>query len=299
MTFPWWCASLAAMAVLVVLSVTSPARAEGVGPCMSAASHAYQDCKAGCRESYQLAKDTCHNRDHVCVEGCRDDRQSCRQPTVDTLNAALDGIEVDLMAAKQICRQLYGDGTAERDTCIDNAQVAAFIRRKAALKAAKPGLALCRTQFKGCVMTNCPPLSVPDPVGVKACKDDARDLFMGCVADCVEARQLARDTCLNRDHACVEGCRTQRSDCLSGPFATLAGLIAACNATRQTAIENCPPPGNPARDACVLAAQVMAFQCRDGARESVAGDIQLCRDQFRTCAQACPPPGGSPSGAFL
>ncbi len=78
-------------------------------------------------------------------------------------------------------------------------------------------------------------------------------------------------------------------------LAALAADIAACNATRETAIQNCRDlyPNDPvALDQCIDNAQVEAFQCRDTAREARRPDIENCRALFRACAQACPPPQG-------
>ena len=103
-------ASLTAVAALTVLAV-GPVRAEGVGPCISAANQGYHDCKGGCRESFQLTKDTCANRDHVCVESCRTDRQGCRQPILNTFNTALAASDILLEQDVANCRVLYGNGT--------------------------------------------------------------------------------------------------------------------------------------------------------------------------------------------
>ena len=284
---------LALLAVVCVVGAVVAFRvhAEGVAPCLTAVAQQYQDCKADCRESFQLAKDTCVNRDHQCVESCRADRSTCLQPTLDTLNGDLATCASDLETAKGNCRSLYADGTPERDTCIDDAQVQAFQCRDAAREKARPGIVACRHGFKVCVRTNCPPTSAPDPSGVKACKQDARDLRDICVADCVEGRQNGKDLCLNRDHDCVEGCRATRDQCRAPFVAQRDGAIADCNATRDQAInDNCPPPGDEGRDGCVDQAQTVAFQCRDAARETVQSDLNGCRQDFIACAQACPPP---------
>ena len=286
-------ASCGAAAVLAVGLGATGVRAEGTGPCLSAAQHGFIDCKKACVEDFQLAKDTCANRDHACVETCRSARQICRQPTVDVLNAALAVCASDLATAVGNCRNLFADGTPERDSCIDNAQVGAFQCRDRAYTAAAPGLRSCRKQFRSCVNMNCPPLSVPDPAAVTACKSDARGLLAVCVATCVENRQLAKDTCLNRDHVCVENCRAQRDTCRQPSVDSRAAAIAVCQQNRDQAIAGCPPPGDPGRAACIDQVQVLAFQCRDAAREAVQAALDGCRQAFQTCAQACPPPAGS------
>src|SRR5512147_1397950 len=74
---------------------------------------------------------------------------------------------------------------------------------------------------------------------IREAKRDAKD----CAADCKESLQTAKDTCLNRDHACVEVCRANRSQCRldSGIDAALD----ACNATLEARRADCranPPP---------------------------------------------------------
>ena len=264
--------------------------------CLDDVKTAAGECKAGCREDYQLAKDTCSNRDHVCVESCRSDRQVCLQPTLDQLAAAVGVCNATKSAAVAVCRANHPDGSVELDQCIDQAQVVAFLCRKVAHKAAKPGIGLCRSAFKSCVKTNCPPASVPDPADVRACKDDARGLLDDCMDGCTEAKQLGKDTCLDRDHACVEICRSDRSVCRAPSEATRAAAVAVCKATRQAAFDNCRAlygPGTPERQTCFVQAQVAAFTCRDDARESVAAALRACSDTFQTCAGACPPPSGS------
>lgn len=285
---------LAAVVAFGMTLTPTGARAEGVMPCISDANQAAKDCKADCTEAYQLAKDTCVNRDHLCVEGCRADRDTCRTDPVADLNAALGACNATLAGAKATCRGLYADGTPERDACIDQAQVVAFTCRRAARQVAKPLLKACRSAFKVCVRTNCPPSSSPDPAFVFVCKQEAREVRMDCVAACVEAKQLAKDTCLNRDHACVEICRSTRDGCRAPFLATLAADLAVCKMDRQTAIQNCLnlyPAGSPERATCIDQAQVAAFQCRDTAREGVAADLAACRAAFHICAQACPPAG--------
>ncbi len=286
--------SLAAVVAFGMTLTPTGARAEGVKPCISDANQAAKDCKAGCVEASQLAKDTCVNRDHPCVESCRADRDACRAAPVADLNAALAVCNATLAGARATCRSLYADGTPERDACIDQAQVVAFTCRRAARQVAKPLLKVCRSAFKLCVRTNCPPSSSPDPAFVFVCKQEANEVRVDCIAACVEARQLAKDTCLNRDHACVEVCRATRDGCRAPFLATLAADVAVCNTARKMAIQNCLnlyAAGSPERATCINQAQVAAFQCRDTAREGVAADLAACRAAFQTCAQACPPVG--------
>lgn len=127
------------------------------------------------------------------------------------------------------------------------------------------------------------------------CLDEAVQDKKACKADCREAFQTAKDACLNRDHACVEVCRAERSECRDATGIDAALL--ACESTLEDARAQCratTAPGTPERDQCVDQAQVVAFQCRDTARENARPALKECRATFKTCARACPPAG--PSG---
>src|SRR5437773_1071271 len=115
-------------------------------------------CRANCREDFQVAVDACLNRDHACVEQCRADRQTCRQPTLDRLSSDIAACNARRDSDIQNCKDLYADGTPERDQCIDNAQVAGFECRDQAREDARPGLQTCREHFRDCVRA-CPPAS--------------------------------------------------------------------------------------------------------------------------------------------
>ena len=261
--------------------------------CLDEAKTAASECKADCKDGYKLAKDTCSNRDHVCVESCRSDRQICLQPTLTQLQAAVAGCNGPRDAAIAICRANNPDGSTALDDCIDQVQVVAFVCRKTAHKAAKPGIAACRSTFKACVKNNCPQASIPDPADLRACKDDAVGLLSECEDACTEAKQLAKDTCLQLDHACVEVCRGSRDGCRAPSEATRAADIAVCKTDRQAAFDNCRllfGAGTPDRQTCIAQAQIAAFSCRDTARENVAAALQTCGADFHDCVGLCPPP---------
>ncbi|MFN8542747.1 MAG: hypothetical protein U0807_00835 [Candidatus Binatia bacterium] len=132
------------------------------------------------------------------------------------------------------------------------------------------------------------PAAQAGPVG--ACITAAKDLYVECTGGCKEGFQVAKDDCLNRDHACVEACRSERADCreASGIDADLA----VCAAQLETAKANCRTlyPSDPVlRDACIDNAQVDAFVCRDTVRENNHAEIKACRQAFKTCAGLCGP----------
>lgn len=117
---------------------------------------------------------------------------------------------------------------------------------------------------------------------VREAKQDAKD----CSATCKEDFQTAKDACLNRDHACVEVCRANRSQCrLDTGF---DAAIDACNELLESARAQCQP--GEGRDRCIDDAQVHAFECRDSARELARPLLKQCRKDFRNCAKACPAP---------
>jgi hypothetical protein len=263
--------------------------AAAAGECRRAARAEYADCKATCKEDFQTAKDACHNRDHACVEVCRAQRSECVDAT--GIQADLQACEDARDAAVATCKSLYASGTPERDQCIDNAQVQAFVCRDTARELNKPELKACRQAFRACVMA-CPPGAGP-VVSPAECQVAAKTAYKACLAECREDYQIAKDACRNRDHECVEQCRSDRHDCRAPILVELAADVAACNATRDAAIQTCRddnPPDSPELDACIDQAQVVAFQCRDQAREEAKPGLHGCRVDFRSCVLACPPP---------
>jgi hypothetical protein len=282
-------ASRIMLAVGTALLLSAPA-AHAADPCLADAKQTYSEAKAQCREDYQTAKDACLNRDHECVEGCRAGRAECVDAT--DLEEDLRACRNDLRDAKAACRAAHPEGSAELDQCIDQAQVVAFQCRKRARKAAKPALDACRLGFRSCARA-CPPAEpVKSGAEVRQCKTDAKTGYVTCRSESREAFQTQKDLCKDRDHGCVEGCRAGRDACRVPVEDELDANVAACNATRDAAIQNCRnlyAEGTPERDACITTAQVDAFQCRDAAREAARPSFAACHDGFQTCAEACPP----------
>lgn len=279
-----WAAIAAAVLCLAAASTASAGR----GPCVREANAAFRTCHGSCVEGFQADKDACLNRDHACIEVCRAERAECRDAT--GLDAALAQCEATLDAARATCRANTLPGTPERDACIDAAQLAAFQCRDAAREAAKSAILACRTGFKTCALA-CAPAS--PPVDVPQCRRDAKAAFDACQAVCREDVQVARDACINRDHACVEQCRDDRATCRAPILATFDAAIAVCAATRASDVAACEAAfgaGTPELDQCIDNAQVTAFLCRDAAREAARPGIVACRQGFVTCVRACPAP---------
>ena len=110
---------------LAIGFAAAPARAGN--PCIGDAKETFTDCKGDCKEDYQAAKDACLQRDHDCVEGCRAGRAECILNT--SLDEDLATCRTNLRDAKDACRA--GD-PAQLDSCIDEAQVTAFLCRRTA-----------------------------------------------------------------------------------------------------------------------------------------------------------------------
>src|SRR6185295_10803881 len=221
------------------------------GQCVQDASGTYKDCKANCKESFQVAKDTCNNRDHACVEDCRFHRAVCIDET--GFQDAITACNATLATARHNCRQ----NNTDPDHCIDQAQVVAFQCRDDAREQAKGALKQCRKDFQACAQA-CPPADPPSTADPVQCKIDAKNDYLDCKGDlpggCKGNFQIAKDQCRDRDHQCVEGCRDHRDTCLAPKLSDLLAQIAICNSTRDGDVQNCKDTfgeGTPERDQCI------------------------------------------------
>ena len=267
---------------LAIGFAAAPARAGN--PCIGDAKETLTDCKGGCQEDYQTAKDACLQRDHDCVEGCRAGRAECILNT--SLDEDLATCRNDLRTAKDACHN--GD-QSQLDSCIDAAQVTAFLCRRDARKAARPAITACRIGFRACAQA-CPATGT-EVIDKVACKADAKTAYLGCKGDCREAFQEQKDLCLGHNHKCVEGCRAGRDSCNEPVQNDLDAAVASCNATKTAAVNQCKadhPDGSQEQEDCITAALVVAFQCRDQAREDAKPRFEACRAGFKACAEACP-----------
>ncbi len=129
--------------------------------CIRDANAVATACKATCKEELQVAKDDCRNRDHDCMESCRADRNTCREPVRAILSADLAECAADRTTGIDGCATQYPpprDPPAEIgfDQCVDGVQVTAFVCRDDAHEGARPGFLTCKQNFRTCVTTNCP-----------------------------------------------------------------------------------------------------------------------------------------------
>jgi hypothetical protein len=139
-----------------VMSSESFARVTIDPDCTKRAKSDLQTCISDCRESFQVSKDSCRNIDHDCAEDCRTEYDGCVSPILTDLGADLATCQAALDDARAACRVAFESGTANRDTCIDQAQVVAFTCRDGFREESQPALAACRVAFKGCILA-CPP----------------------------------------------------------------------------------------------------------------------------------------------
>lgn len=273
----FWMKCRMTVTVALAFALTGPAWA---GLCVKGAAGEYRECKGVCKEDFQIAKDNCINKDHVCVEACREERAECREAT--GFDAAIDTCNATRETEIANCKVLYDPDTTDRDQCIDNAQLAAFQCRDQVREDLGPAVKACRAAFRLCV-SYCPAGAGPveDPA---QCRLDAKTPYKGCRAACREDFQIGKDACRNKDHDCVEQCRTDRQTCKAPVQATFDATVAACAVAKQTAITACNGD-----DTCIDQAQAVAFQCRDQAREDAKPGFSACRTAFKGCVLVCPP----------
>lgn len=277
--------ALSILGVAALLAAPVSAHA-GRGPCVTAAKGIYVETLHSCKDTLQATKDGCLNRDPACMDVCRDDREQCVIGS--GLPADIDACNATKTAAIENCIALFPAGSDDRDGCIDNAQVEAFICRDNAREANRDEIKACRVAFRGCVQL-CSPAS--PPVDALTCKVEAKAAFKACKATAREDYQIEKDVCRGLGHTCVEACRAERATCVDG--VGLEAALDACNAARAAGITACNGD-----DLCIDQVQVIAFQCRDQAREDALPGLTACREAFRACVHpACE--GASPSGAFL
>jgi len=139
-----------------VLILTSQASAVTPNPkCVQDAKDERNLCITQCQEEFRVDKDACRNVDHDCVDACREGFEACVDPFLTKLATEKASCLATIEAAKVNCRGMYGAGTPERDTCIDQAQLVAFACRDTARENVASDLKACRLAFKGCIKA-CP-----------------------------------------------------------------------------------------------------------------------------------------------
>ncbi|HVO22675.1 MAG TPA: hypothetical protein VMW56_03500 [Candidatus Margulisiibacteriota bacterium] len=147
------------LAVLLVATwISGPAHADNSSTqqCKDDGKQEFQACRAACQEAYQVSKDMCRNVSHDCAEGCRASRDSCVAGPLAALDACKQGCATQFEADKEPCTQLE-KRSAERDACVDAAQVKAFQCRDTCRENVDhTALQQCYKQFRSCIKA-CPP----------------------------------------------------------------------------------------------------------------------------------------------
>ena len=147
---------LGAALIATCLATAAWAAASSTKQCRDDGKAEYKACRDACQETYQVAKDMCRNVSHDCAETCRSARQTCTAGPLDALDACKAACATQFDSDKEPCKQLPAD-SAERDACIDAAQVTAFQCRDVCRETLDDAaLAQCRKQFKDCIAA-CPP----------------------------------------------------------------------------------------------------------------------------------------------
>ena len=149
-----WVCVLGFVGVSIDSSITMAVNANK--PCVDDARKEYEFCKAVCNEQFLIDKDLCRNVSHECADTCRAEHSLCVEPFLEALDACKDDCDETLKVQKQTCRSRFGEGTTERDHCIDDAQVAGFICRDTCREGVSSQLKQCTKALRACI-NKCPP----------------------------------------------------------------------------------------------------------------------------------------------
>ena len=119
--------------------------------CIREAAKDYQECRKGCQTDFKDAKDICRDVDHSCAVGCATGLEQCEEIPLTTLQSCKNNCNSTLDADKQNCRSQNPKGTEALDSCIDQAQVDAFLCRDECREGVSGALQQCRVVFRTCI----------------------------------------------------------------------------------------------------------------------------------------------------
>jgi len=129
--------------------------------CVLQAREDLQSCSAECINDFRNERFTCRNVEPGCGRECLGRRESCIETASQPLVTCIIDCQNTLAEAKAACvTTCNGDATC-LDTCIDQAQVAAFTCRDNCREAFRMStgpteIESCRATFRECVRA-CPP----------------------------------------------------------------------------------------------------------------------------------------------
>ena len=134
-----------------------------------------------------------------------------------------------------------------------------------------------------------------------ACLRAAGAGFEECTSSATGAFQDTLDSCLARDHECVQACRWQRQSCRDSTG--FGAELVACGMQRVVDTARCrerfalvPRKARMRRASCIDRAQSKELHCRRESRRRLRRALAGCDRAFHHCASACgpgQPPGGT------
>jgi hypothetical protein len=134
--------------------------------CIADARTEKKTCNQVCKDDFITATDTCRGLNHDCAEQARDARDQC---VADVLTQLKDCIQTQCGVFQDLidqCRHDFQAHTAERDHCIDGAQLQRFQCRDQCRESVKlfSSLKACRDEFKADLKA-CVSPPTPTPMG--------------------------------------------------------------------------------------------------------------------------------------
>ncbi len=122
-----WVLCMVVMNIFVLAGIAGAD--EMVKMCVIDANAEYKECRQYCLENMQVDKDSCRNIDHACAEACRAGFDTCIGNPFNVLDACKAACMLELDDTRKQCRENFAAGTWALDTCIDRAQIDAFVCR--------------------------------------------------------------------------------------------------------------------------------------------------------------------------
>lgn len=120
------------------------------------------------------------------------------------------------------------------------------------------------------------------------CIQAARGEYRECLTIAGTTRAAQKNTCLDRDLACVQACESRREDC--DEATGLAPGFVACTDQLQAEVQRCRndfAARATKREQCIDQARVSGFQCRNAVRRSAGPARKACTAEFEVCADGC------------
>ncbi|MGH7896251.1 MAG: hypothetical protein ACREQL_16415 [Candidatus Binatia bacterium] len=279
---------LATLLAVLWMPATAPAAMTRAcsDPCLQAARGDFRACVSSASGVFLDEVDGCLERDHTCVDACREQRQGCRDST--GVGAGIATCAAEEAVAKQRCRDQFPIGSKRRARCIDQAQVDGNRCRRDVRRSLRSDLRACGDAFDQCASA-CG--AGQPPGGSNSCRAQAKDAVKTELASCKQTFRVTASACIGKDDTCVQGCGDARETCSAPTRAALNAAIQACLAQAAAAIAACQatyPNGGSDFDQCVTTAQANAYTCRQAALDASGPGFAACGGVYLGCVRACP-----------